>query len=145
MVLGCLEYPVSERNTMQTQPECSLNVTWTQPSEWKAFSKISRQQLSITSTIFFPPQILVVLTDGASTGGEKSLRVPLENLKQSYVNIYAIGIGRSINKRELEMMATPPVKEHVYYVATMQELQTLLTNIGESACKSKCIPGALPY
>ena len=43
------------------------------------------------------------------------------------------------------MMATPPVKEHVFYVATMQELQTLLTNIGESACKSKCIPGVLSY
>jgi len=85
-----------------------------------------------------------VLTDGASTGGEKSLRVPLENLKQSDVNIFAIGIGRNINKRELEMMATAPVKEHVFYVATMQELQTLLTNIGESACKSKCIPGILP-
>ena len=89
--------------------------------------------------ICFPPQILVVLTDGASTGGEKTLRVPLENLKQSYVNIFAIGIGRNINKRELEMMATAPVKEHVFYVANMQELQTLLTNIGESACKSKLI------
>ena len=43
------------------------------------------------------------------------------------------------------MMATPPVKEHVFYVATMQQLQTLLTNIGESACMSKCIPGILPY
>ena len=85
-----------------------------------------------------------MLTDGASTGGEKSLRVPLENLKQSNVNIFTIGIGRNINKRELEMMATAPVKEHVFYVATMQELQTLLTNIGESACKSKCIPGILP-
>lgn len=84
-------------------------------------------------------KILVVLTDGVSTGGEKSLRDPLENLKQSYVNIFAIGIGRNINKRELEMMATAPVKEHVFYVATMQELQTLLTNIGESACKKyKC-------
>lgn len=38
------------------------------------------------------------------------------------------------------MMATEPVKEHVFYVADMQELQTLLTNIGESACKSKYIP-----
>ena len=68
-----------------------------------------------------------------------SLRAPLEKLKQSYVNIFAIGIGRNINKGELQMMATEPVKEHVFYVADMQELQTLLTNIGESACKSKYI------
>ncbi|XP_078353361.1 uncharacterized protein LOC144638092 isoform X2 [Oculina patagonica] len=84
-------------------------------------------------------KILVVLTDGASTGGEKSLRVPLQNLKESYVNIFAIGIGRNINRRELEMMATAPVNEHIFYVANMQELQTLLTRIGESACKKyKC-------
>lgn len=35
------------------------------------------------------------------------------------------------------MMATAPVKEHVFYVADMEELQTLLTSIGESSCKSK--------
>ena len=110
-----------------------------------AFSKIFSLVIFNYRYYFFPLQILVVLTDGASTGGEKSLRVPLKNLEQSYVNIFAIGIGRNINKRELEMMATPPVKEHVFYVATMKELQTLLTSIGESACTSKCIPGILPY
>ena len=35
------------------------------------------------------------------------------------------------------MMATTPINEHVFYVANMQQLQTLLTRIGESACKSK--------
>ena len=35
------------------------------------------------------------------------------------------------------MMASAPVKDHVFYVATMQELQTLLQRIGESSCKSK--------
>ena len=46
-------------------------------------------------------QILIVLTDGASTNGYKSLKVPLQNLKESYVNIFAIGIGQNINKQEL--------------------------------------------
>lgn len=82
-------------------------------------------------------QILIVLTDGASTNGYKSLKVPLQNLKESYVNIFAIGIGQNINKQELELMATGPVNEHVFYVADMEELQTLLTALGESACKSK--------
>ena len=82
-------------------------------------------------------QILIVLTDGASTSGAGSLKVPLQNLKESYVNIFAIGIGQNINKQELELMATGPVNEHVFYVADMQELHTLLTALGESACKSK--------
>ena len=81
-------------------------------------------------------QILIVLTDGASTGGIKSLRVPVENLKKSYVNIFAIGVGSNINKQELGLMATAPVKDHVFYVANMQKLQTLLQRIGESSCKS---------
>lgn len=34
-------------------------------------------------------------------------------------------------------MATDPVRDHVFYVANMQELQTLLQGIGESSCKSK--------
>ena len=126
-------------SAIRTQPERNH-------AREKAYSKILLLVIfNPRYYFFFSPQILVVLTDGASTGGEKSLRVPLKNLEQSYVNIFAIGIGRNINKRELEMMATPPVKEHVFYVATMQQLQTLLTNIGESACMSKCIPGVLPY
>lgn len=78
-----------------------------------------------------------MLTDGATTGGSEKLKVPIENLEKSYVNIFTIGIGSNINRQELEMMASAPVKDHVFYVATMQELQTLLQRIGESSCKSK--------
>lgn len=82
-------------------------------------------------------QILIVLTDGSTTSGINSLRAPLEQLKKSYVNIFAIGVGNKINRQELELMATDPVRDHVFYVANMQELQTLLQGIGESSCKSK--------
>ena len=34
-------------------------------------------------------------------------------------------------------MATDPVKDHVFYVANMEQLQGLLQGIGESTCKSK--------
>ena len=36
-------------------------------------------------------------------------------------------------------MATEPVRDHVFFVANMQQLQTLLQRIGESSCKSKLI------
>ena len=46
-------------------------------------------------------------------------------------------MGNKIKKEELDLMATQPVKEHVFFVENMQELQTLLQGIGDSACKSK--------
>lgn len=46
-------------------------------------------------------------------------------------------MGNKIKKEELDLMASQPVKDHVFFVANMQELQTLLQRIGDSACKSK--------
>ena len=51
--------------------------------------------------------------------------------------MFAIGVGNKVKKEELDLMATQPVKEHMFFVENMQELQTLLQRIGDSACKSK--------
>ncbi|XP_068676816.1 uncharacterized protein [Montipora foliosa] len=84
-------------------------------------------------------KVLIVLTDGAVTGGMGTLRIPLKNLKKSNVNIFAIGVGSKVKKEELELMATEPIKDHVFYVANMQQLLTLLQRIGDSSCKKyKC-------
>ncbi|KAK3717080.1 hypothetical protein QZH41_009449, partial [Actinostola sp. cb2023] len=82
-------------------------------------------------------KVLLILTDGASSSGYNSLIQPVKLLKEDHVNIFTIGVGRRINKKELEMMASDPVASHVFYVNKMEELPMLLQRISESSCQSK--------
>lgn len=85
--------------------------------------------------IYCPLQVLVILTDGASTPGLSSLKEPVRLLKESHVNIFTIGIGQRINKRELDLMASLPTESHVFQVASMSELPKLLQRISDSSCQ----------
>ncbi|XP_031574613.1 uncharacterized protein LOC116308348 isoform X2 [Actinia tenebrosa] len=81
-------------------------------------------------------KVLVIITDGVSTPGIASLKEPVRLLKESHVNIFTIGIGRRINKRELDLMASLPTESHVFQVASMSELPKLLQRISDSSCQA---------
>ncbi|XP_048582331.1 uncharacterized protein LOC5506315 isoform X2 [Nematostella vectensis] len=81
-------------------------------------------------------KVLIIITDGVSTRGIDSLKAPLKRLKDASVNIISIGVGRNINRNELELMASQPGRSHVYYVDSMKELKNLVNSISSSSCSS---------
>ena len=66
-----------------------------------------------------------------------SLRYPVKQLKDSGVNIFSIGVGRKINRNELNFMASEPISSHVYFVKNMNELTAILHQLATSSCKGK--------
>ncbi|XP_028390643.1 uncharacterized protein LOC114515559 [Dendronephthya gigantea] len=82
-------------------------------------------------------KILIVFTDGKSHG---SVEQPSKELKNIGVVIYSIGIGSGIDVSELETMASPAAKDHVFFLRNFYELSALEKNIPYSACneKSEC-------
>ena len=82
-------------------------------------------------------QILLIVTDGASNGGIASLRTPVQELLSIKVNIFSVGVGQNLNRRELEFMASEPKASHLFYVRNMAELPNLLHTLAESSCQGK--------
>ena len=62
-----------------------------------------------------------------------SLVAPIRKLKDAGVNIFTIGIGPKVRRDELDFMASG--RTHVFYVANMQQLPTLLSRISSSSCQ----------
>lgn len=81
--------------------------------------------------------MLLVLTDGASSGGMNSLRVPVQELRSMKVNIFSVGVGQNLNRAELEIMASDPKDSHIFYVRNMAELPQLLHTLAKSSCQGK--------
>ncbi|XP_028390644.1 uncharacterized protein LOC114515560 [Dendronephthya gigantea] len=79
-------------------------------------------------------KILIVFTDGQSQG---SVEQPSKELKNIGVVIYSIGIGTGVDVSELETMASPAAKDHVFFLPNFQELSTLEQNISSSACNEE--------
>ena len=82
-------------------------------------------------------QILLIVTDGASSGGIQSLRTPVSDLRAVSVNIFSVGVGSSLNREELEFMASEPKDSHLFYVRNMAELPKLLHTLANSSCQGK--------
>ena len=63
-------------------------------------------------------KVLVILTDGKSKTGQVS--IPAEQLKNSGVEIFSMGIGQSFSEQELRVMASEPVNQHVITLGTLR-------------------------
>ncbi|CAH3183434.1 unnamed protein product [Porites evermanni] len=79
-------------------------------------------------------KVLIIVTDGQSTGGMQTLKAPIKLLKDSSVNIISIGVGSKTNQNELKFMASSPDNTHVFSVQNMNQLQTLISSITASSC-----------
>ena len=83
------------------------------------------------------PRVLVLLTDGMSSSGVNSLIEPSNLLRQEGVNIFVIGIGESINKNELNVIASDPDADHVVCPKTFAEVNNMVERMREASCYGK--------
>ncbi|KAL4238702.1 hypothetical protein ACF0H5_003409 [Mactra antiquata] len=75
---------------------------------------------------------VIILTDGASTQPNDTLR-EAQNLKQQGATVLSIGIGSSVNKAELNGIASD--KHHVFTVDSFDALKTIREDVKKAACE----------
>ena len=75
---------------------------------------------------------VIILTDGASANFNQTVQ-QATLLKQQNIEILAIGIGASINRPELNGMASD--SKHVFEVSSFDALKALRTDIKAAACE----------
>nr|XP_022312052.1 collagen alpha-6(VI) chain-like isoform X1 [Crassostrea virginica] len=82
-------------------------------------------------------KIAIVLTDGRSLEPTNTQRAA-EHLHKMGVEVFAIGIGKSVDRNELRMIATD--SNHVYEVPSTNDLEAIHTTIVDAICKLKVPP-----
>lgn len=83
-------------------------------------------------------QVLVLMSDGASNVGGDPSSVAKE-LRSSGIDIYAIGIGSSISRRELMSIASKPSGRYVFQAGNFEKLPAVVPAIEEGMCGCKCL------
>ena len=81
------------------------------------------------------PKWLIVVTDGESSGGIRSLREPIKKLKDLGAKVVAIGVGHPILTRELMEMATD--HHHVIKVRRDKDVPKSAEKFFKLMCSSK--------
>lgn len=81
--------------------------------------------------------MLLIITDGASSNGLKSLTAPVNELRAMKVNIFSVGVGANVNQNELQFMASEPKDSHIFFVRNMAKLPELLHTLANSSCQGK--------
>ena len=76
----------------------------------------------------------MILTDGRSDGNVNN---PARQLKNSGIVIFSVGIGLSVNKQELEDMASDPPEEHVVMLNSFTQLSKLSSKLSSRTCNGK--------
>ncbi|XP_022340467.1 collagen alpha-5(VI) chain-like isoform X3 [Crassostrea virginica] len=75
----------------------------------------------------------VVITDGGSTDPFRTQSV-IKKVKEKGITMFAIGVGMSINKEELKMIASQPVAEHEFMVDDLDGLNMLRSTLVSRLC-----------
>ena len=86
---------------------------------------------------FGVPRVLVLLTDGRSTSGIEAVVNSSKLLRQEGVSVFAIGIGKNINKQELNIIASEPAADHVACPKTFAEINNMVEKMREASCYGK--------
>ncbi|XP_048581312.1 uncharacterized protein LOC5512067 isoform X7 [Nematostella vectensis] len=82
------------------------------------------------------PKVLIVLTDGKQSKNKGPFREPAivaKSLKQKDVSIYTVGITSSVDKSELESIASSP--NMTFYTESFASLRTITEQLQNSVCK----------
>ena len=74
------------------------------------------------------------MTDGYSNG---QVSGPARKLKNSGVVIFSVGIGQSVSLRELRVMASDPVNQHVITLSNFTELEHLAEQMSTQTCNGR--------
>ena len=77
------------------------------------------------------PKVLIVMTDGRSTDG---VVAPADALSAANITVFAIGIGRNYDMKQLQQIASKP---EIKYALTsdFNRLNELYTSIRDDACR----------
>ena len=75
---------------------------------------------------------VIILTDGSSSSQNRTVH-QAALLKQQNIAVLAIGIGSSINRPELNGIASD--SKHVFEVSSFDALKTIRTEIKAAACE----------
>lgn len=78
-------------------------------------------------------KVVVLLTDGPS---EDDVSRPSRYLKAKGVKIFALGIGRYINGKQLDTIASRPRRTHIF-TADWRHLQLIVNPIRDAVCLGK--------
>ena len=79
----------------------------------------------------------MILTDGQSNTGQVS--GPAQQLKNSGVVIFSVGIGQIYALPELQVMASDPIDQHVITLSNFTELERLAEQMASRTCNGRCI------
>ena len=80
---------------------------------------------------------MVILTASYSSGGI-SVEEPAQQLKNSSVKIFSVGIGQNISRSELRAMASRPVDRYVITLNNFAQLEDLVYKMFPLICYGKC-------
>nr|KAG5687842.1 hypothetical protein BaRGS_016950 [Batillaria attramentaria] len=88
-------------------------------------------------------QMVVVITDGQSSNNTATLE-QAKRLRDKGVIIFAVGVGSSIDRNELNAMASDPDSDHVFTVSSASAMDDIKETLQEKICsvvKEKVPPG----
>ncbi|CAH1791713.1 unnamed protein product [Owenia fusiformis] len=78
-------------------------------------------------------QIAIVITDGQSYDQEYTVR-EAKKLQDAGVHVFAIGVGKNVDKQELEAIGSDPDDKFVFTVNSYDALQTIRNLLAMKAC-----------
>lgn len=87
-------------------------------------------------------KIVIVLTDGIQNEGPPAKQVTDQLKSQEHAEIFGIGVGSAVDKREIESWCTAPLSDHYFAVKDYPDLQKVLDTIIANACKHPPPPPA---
>ena len=79
------------------------------------------------------PKVLIVMTDGRSRDRVNHYS---KLLHKAGVAVYAVGIGKKYNRRQLRVMASSPKNKHVITVGFAQ-LSSLVRKMQNKVCRGR--------
>ena len=83
------------------------------------------------------PKVLIIITDGGSVSSG-TITVPGGTAKSLGIEIFAIGIGDSVDIEELNVFATDPDSDHVFPVASFDSgLLAVSSRLVRGTCNGK--------
>lgn len=83
--------------------------------------------------------VIIVLTDGESNTGPSPIAAA-NDARAAGSKLFAIGVGRLINRAELEGIADQPSASHVFEVTDFASLQAALAPVVGAACGVPVVP-----
>ncbi|XP_076436779.1 uncharacterized protein LOC143276211 [Babylonia areolata] len=83
-------------------------------------------------------KVAVLVTDGKATHSADAI-LKAQELRQTGVTVFVIGVGSAVDKTELSSLATEPDCTHVQLLTDYQDLDTLRAEIQRLSCRAPVI------